>query len=574
MTKSLQHETFYVAGTHAAPELGVYAGWIAHDDSFACQLARAQTSLDDVKLLLSGECYADPDRIKALEPGRHHWLLALYEKLGDAFVQELNGLFSGLLIDISGKKVLLFNDRFGVNRVYWHQAEDAFYFATEAKALLRVLPQLRSFDHRGLAQFLAIGSTVDNTTLFRGVNLLPAASSWLFQQETVKKRIYFSVKSWESQPQLSREHFQHELEDTFNRIVPRYCQSPSQMGISLTAGLDSRMLMACLPEEIGSPVCYTYDGTKGTTLDTKLAAQIASACGLQHHVLRIKEDFFSGFPSIADRTVYLTDGCHGITGTHEIYLNRQGRDLAPIRLTGVFGSEVLRSVSTFKSLSLCPELLAPEWRQSVALQLQEFAGASSHPVTFAAFKEIPWSLFGSLSAACSQVSYRTPYLDNEIVALAFRAPDSARSSDSAVDLVRKGHGPLSRIPTDMGLLGSYGRLSRTLTNFGSKAAFKLDYIWNDGMPHWLGVLDPVFDRLNSNIGILGAHKYLHYRRWFRRELADYVADAMEDIQNRPGPWNSKFLDTLVRRHKSGERNYLREMNAVLTVGAIQRLLLR
>ena len=73
----------------------------------------------------------------------------------------MNGLFSGLLIDKRQKKAVLFNDRYGIERIYYYEADGDFYFASEAKALLRILPQARAFDEEGVAQFLAYGCTLE-----------------------------------------------------------------------------------------------------------------------------------------------------------------------------------------------------------------------------------------------------------------------------------------------------------------------------------------------------------------------------------------------------------------------------
>src|SRR5262249_21739747 len=151
-------------------------------------------------------------------------------------------------------------------------------------------------------------------------------------------------------------------------------------------------------------------------------------CNLPHYILRIGHDFFSNFPAMADRTVYLTDGCLGICGTHEIHLNSLARRLAPVRLTGNFGSEVLRGMSTFKPLGLSPDLFAPELRHHLAVAKSALPTTKEHPVSFAAFQEIPWNLFGNLAACRSQMIFRTPYLDNDLVALAFQAPEECRMS--------------------------------------------------------------------------------------------------------------------------------------------------
>ena len=62
---------------------------------------------------------------------------------------------------------------------------------------------------------------------------------------------------------------------------------------------------------------------------------MAKACGLEHEIFRLGDDFFLNFASHADRTVYMTDGCVGPLAAHEVYLNRQARQLAPVRVTGV-----------------------------------------------------------------------------------------------------------------------------------------------------------------------------------------------------------------------------------------------
>ncbi len=35
MVGSMEHEQFYCSGTYSAPDMGVYGGWVALDNSFA-----------------------------------------------------------------------------------------------------------------------------------------------------------------------------------------------------------------------------------------------------------------------------------------------------------------------------------------------------------------------------------------------------------------------------------------------------------------------------------------------------------------------------------------------------------
>jgi asparagine synthase (glutamine-hydrolysing) len=581
MVRSIEHEPFYTSGKYFLPELGVYAGWTAHEKSFAA----GQVFLNeehDIALVLSGECFVDQELHSALRRKGHsvdktnNCLVHLYEEEGEQFVEKLNGPFSGLLIDQRQKKVLLFNDRYGSERIYWHQSENATYFASEAKALLSVLPESRTFDDQGVAQFLTFGCTVGERTLFRDIHLFPGASLWSFENGTCRKRRYFSPKSWESQPVISSEAFTARFEEIFKRVLPRYFASDLKVGISLTGGLDSRMIIACRPHSMCDVVCYTFSGETGETLDDRLAARVSKACGFEHRLLRLGSDFFSDFASYVDRTVYVTDGYFGATGAHEIYFNEKARQLAPLRLTGNYGSELLRGVSTFKPLRLSRALFNPEFNSALHSAATPLGNETTHPVTFAAFREIPWNLFGSLAASRSQVNFRTPYLDNELVALAYQAPESLRKSPRpACSLIKANSPVLSSIPTDRRPSPASSKPAAILRHFFSEATFKVDYLNNEGWPHWLSPLDSIFTRMTSGLKIVGWHKYLHYRRWFRRELAEYIQSAVSEVRTRQAPfWDTAFLEKMAKDHIEGRKNYVLEINAVLTLEAVERLLLR
>jgi asparagine synthase (glutamine-hydrolysing) len=581
MTALMQHEKFHVSGSHSAPELGLFAGWVALEGSFA-HSQPITNERGDVVLLIAGECFSGQSgntvletRGRRREPNSAGWLTDLYEKRGDSFFEELNGIFSGLLIDYRQQKVSLFNDRYGMERVYYHEGRDGFFFASEAKALLRILPDLRSFDDQGLLEFLQYGCTLRCKTLFRDIRILPAASVWTFTAgERCHKHSYFVSAKWESQPALAEDSFTVELERTFAGVLPRYFESEAAIGVSLTGGLDTRMIMACRPAARQDLITYTFAGMAGETLDVRRAAQVAAACGAPHHILRLGHDFFSDFPSLADRTVYVTDGYLSVCGTHEIYLNHQARGLAPVRLTGNFGSEILRGGTTFKPLGVSADLLHPDLRQALSDESFRLTKAASHPVSFSAFTEIPWHLFGLARAAQSQLTTRTPYLDNDLVALAFRAPEQLRrSSTPALRVIRDNHSGLARIRTDSGLLPS-SRLSSFLGSLWFRPTFKLDYWRNVGLPNFLSPLDALLSCVPAGHALLPEHRYLHYRRWFRAELADYLRERLSDSRIlRSRLWNRRFLEHIAEAHISGRNNYLREIDTVLTCSAIDRLLL-
>ena len=88
-------------------------------------------------------------------------------------------------------------------------------------------------------------------------------------------------------------------------------------------------------------------------------------------------DFVTDFGRYVDRTVLITDGCAGALDAHEIYFTALASKISPIRLTGNYGSEVLRGMSTFKAMQLAPELFA-EASGRCSMPMSEARG---HPYT-------------------------------------------------------------------------------------------------------------------------------------------------------------------------------------------------
>ena len=193
MVKSLCHEPFYVSGTWIDSVNGVYVGWVAREGSFAACMP-LHNERGDVALVFSGEEFPEPNMIKALRERGHavaaegpSYLVHRYEEEPD-FPKGLNGRFHGLVADSTRGTVMLFNDRFGLQRLYYHDAKDAFYFAAEAKANLKIRPELRVMDSRGFGEFVSCGCVLENRTLFKGIYVLPPGSAWISEMARLRRK--------------------------------------------------------------------------------------------------------------------------------------------------------------------------------------------------------------------------------------------------------------------------------------------------------------------------------------------------------------------------------------------------
>src|SRR5580704_4688994 len=208
MVETLCHESSYVTGIRTDADLGVYVGWVARRGSLSDGMP-LRNERSDVCLTFSGEDFPEPGTVARLRERGHSvniegpaYLVHLFEQ-DPTFPAGLNGRFHGVLTDRTQAHTMLFNDRYGMHRLYYHQSKEAFYFAAEAKAILAVRPELRRMDSRGLGEFVSCGAVLEDRTLFEGVGVLPPGSAWVFRNSSLAhKSTYFQPREWEEQEPL------------------------------------------------------------------------------------------------------------------------------------------------------------------------------------------------------------------------------------------------------------------------------------------------------------------------------------------------------------------------------------
>ena len=179
--------------------------------------------------------------------------------------------------------------------------------------------------------------------------------------------------------------------------LPRYFNGRERVGVSLTGGLDTRIIMAWRKAEPNTLPCYTFSSMYRDTEDVKLARRVAKICGQRHELIPTGEEFLSRFAHYAERTIYLTDGCVDLSRSPDLYVNEKVREIAPVRMVGTYGSEILLHAVMFKAELPVAGLFQPEFESQIRAAKQTYdASRQVHPVTFVAFRQSPWHHYGVL----------------------------------------------------------------------------------------------------------------------------------------------------------------------------------
>lgn len=578
MLATMKHEPFYETGTWIEPALGAYIGWVLRSKPCGRPMPM-QSSRDDVRLVLSGENVLTPDAETTLKRRGYPAaddetapLVELYEG-NRRFAAALNGRVQGVLLDGKRGTTVLFNDRFGLHRLYYHEADDAFYFAAEAKAILAVRPELRSIDARSLAEYVTCGCVLENRSLFRGVHVVPPGSAWEFRDGALECRDhYFEPREWEEQGELGLEEYYEGLRAIFERNLPRYLATRERIGMSLTGGLDTRMIMAWQRLAPGDLPCYSFGGIINECHDVRVARRVAAACRQPYEVIEVGQRLFADFPNLAESTIYRTDGCAHVNRAADLYANECARHIAPVRMTGNYGGEILRGIRAFKPGPLS-NVFSPELQSHANAAAATYAGiVACHPVSFSAFRQAPWHHYGLLALEETKLAMRTPYLDSDLVRLVFRAPAlTYASNDVSIRLIGDGSPAMKMIMTDRGLAGPHGPLASAVRRQWLEFTFKAEYAYDYGMPQWLSTIDRALSPLKPERLFLGRHKFCHYRVWYRDQLAGYVRDILLDPRSLSRPYLQRSaLSQSVERHVAGSHNHTVDIHMTLTLELIHR----
>jgi asparagine synthase (glutamine-hydrolysing) len=252
-----------------------------------------------VCLVYNGEVYNFPELRERLIAQGHRFrtrtdsetIVHLYEERGAQLVEELNGMFAFVLWDGRKRRLLAARDRLGVKPLYYVWDGTTLVFASEVRALVAggfVRPEL---DPDAFVELLTFQNIVSFRSLFRGVELLPPATTLTLDESGLTTDVY-----WDPMPRLDPSSNLGELlervRDTFDEAVERQLIADVEVASYLSSGLDSSAVSASaarvLPRLTTFTTGFDVSGAVGMEAgfdEREDAAAFARVLGTHHHEL-------------------------------------------------------------------------------------------------------------------------------------------------------------------------------------------------------------------------------------------------------------------------------------------------
>jgi asparagine synthase (glutamine-hydrolysing) len=136
MLRPMQHEPYYVSGTYADEDSQLYIAWSVHPGSY-CDCMPITSDDGDFVLFVYGEHHSNDAGASAAGcHGTARGLLPLITAPQADKLRKLNGWLHGVLLDRRRRRVLVFNDRSGMQRLYYHQGRGAVLLCVRSEGAL------------------------------------------------------------------------------------------------------------------------------------------------------------------------------------------------------------------------------------------------------------------------------------------------------------------------------------------------------------------------------------------------------------------------------------------------------
>lgn len=270
-------------------------------------------------IIFNGEIYNYLELKAELEALGHRFqgsgdtevLLVAYRQWGDDCLRRLNGMFALAIWDQGTVDVppslFLARDRVGEKPLYYAHCGRTFAFASELKAIPKEL--MGGIDLQALNYYLAFGYVPHSLCIASGVNKLAPAHAARFRSDTGELVIW---KWWQLPPLTAQVRadvgaLTDEAEALLQDAVRLRMRSDVPVGVLLSGGLDSSLIVACAAQINSHPVKTFTMGLPGSRLDeTEYAAIVASHFGTEHHVFEVPApslDILDEIASLVDEPI-------------------------------------------------------------------------------------------------------------------------------------------------------------------------------------------------------------------------------------------------------------------------------
>jgi asparagine synthase (glutamine-hydrolysing) len=224
------------------------------------------TSDNRYLIVFNGEIYNFVELKKELTDGYNfrtgtdtEVILAAYQKWGQDCLNRFNGDFAFVIYDTQTDEIFGARDRYGIKPFYYTLLDGNFYFASEIKSLIPLLPS-RTVNQAAVFEYVVYNRTdQNNDTFFNGVLRVPHGHFFTIKNKELSFHQWYNIRDKIKPAIMSPEEYREELKSA----IALRLRSDVPVGVSLSGGIDSSSIAASLIHDFGLNKINSFSAVYG-----------------------------------------------------------------------------------------------------------------------------------------------------------------------------------------------------------------------------------------------------------------------------------------------------------------------
>jgi asparagine synthase (glutamine-hydrolysing) len=265
---------------------------------------------ETVWIIFNGEIYNYKELRAALQSKGHQFrtnsdtevIIHGYKQWGTDVFNHLNGMFGLAIWDVQKERLILARDAMGIKLIYYKIDNGTLTFGSEIRPILAAQNSRPDVDPIALHLFLRFRYTPSPLTIFQGIRKLAPGTMLIIENDECREERWYKFIPTPFPNRKEKEEAVGELLELYRGAVKRHLLSDVPVGVLLSGGLDSGLLLALMNEQGGPWPAYTI-GYGESFRDDELteAAETAALLGARHISVKLNQtEFERSLPKIVE----------------------------------------------------------------------------------------------------------------------------------------------------------------------------------------------------------------------------------------------------------------------------------
>jgi asparagine synthase (glutamine-hydrolysing) len=225
-----------------------------------------------------------------------------YKEWGTEIFNRLNGMFGLAIWDVPNERLVVARDAMGIKLIYYNTHNGQLTFGSEIRPVVAADQSKPAVNPVALNLFLRFRYTPSPLTIFQGIRKLAPGTMLIAERGKCREERWYNYTPVPFSGRKEEKQAAEELLELYRGAVKRHLLSDVPVGILLSGGIDSGLLLALMNEQGGPWPAYSV-GYGVTFRDDELtdAAETAALLDARHVMVELdRAGFERSLPKIME----------------------------------------------------------------------------------------------------------------------------------------------------------------------------------------------------------------------------------------------------------------------------------